>query len=177
MSGRLCYQTFRYGLSLPNPHLPQFVAPRPRKQDHSVWSGCCRICISFQGIDSFLKESWPLVRKAVPDAILRLVGSRLNAYDRDRWAAVPGVEVAGFLPFRTCATPIEIVLLWLFLFGPAVKKYQNIKVAEALTYGRTCVVSRLPASRLREHLARCQNLFTAMVGSLSTPRNSGCALH
>ena len=82
-----------YGLSLPKSasSLPPTEKARP-----FCLSGCCRICITSES-DSFLKESWPMVRKAVPDAILRLVGSRLNAYDRDRWAAVPGVEVAGFV--------------------------------------------------------------------------------
>jgi glycosyltransferase involved in cell wall biosynthesis len=95
-----------------------------------------------QGIDSFLKESWPLVRQAHSDAVLRLVGSRLSTQDRERWAAVPGVDLVGFVQelrdaYRDCA--FVVVPIW---SGGGT----NIKVPEALMYGRTCVVSQ-PAHR------------------------------
>ncbi len=128
-----------YGMSLPNP--PSSLPPN-KDSKTIMFVGMLSYIYNSQGIDSFLKESWPLVRQADPDAVLRLVGSRLTTKDRERWASVPGVELVGFVPdlreaYRDCA--FVVVPLW---SGGGT----NIKVAEALMYGRTCVVSQ-PAHR------------------------------
>jgi glycosyltransferase involved in cell wall biosynthesis len=95
-----------------------------------------------QGIDAFLKEAWPLIRQAQPETVFRLVGSRLTEQDRKRWSPVPGVEIIGFVEnlrdaYQDCA--FVVVPIW---SGGGT----NIKVPEALMYGRTCVVSQ-PAHR------------------------------
>lgn len=125
-----------YEMSLPNP--PSSLPPNGQSKT-ILFVGMLSYIYNFQGIDSFLRKGWPLVRQAVPDAVLRLVGSRLNADHRERWAAVPGVDVVGFVPdlreaYRDCA--FVVVPIW---SGAGT----NIKVAEALMYGRTCVVSQL----------------------------------
>jgi len=124
--------------------LPDTPSPLPPDQ-HSktiLFVGMLSYIYNSQGIQSFLKQSWPAIRKAVPDAVLRLVGSRLSTKDRERWASVPGVELVGYVPdlreaYRNCA--FVVVPLW---SGGGT----NIKVAEALMYGRTCVVAQ-PAHR------------------------------
>jgi glycosyltransferase involved in cell wall biosynthesis len=128
-----------YGMSLPNP--PSSLPPN-KDSKTILFVGMLSYMYNAQGIDSFLKESWPLVRQAEPDAVLRLVGSRLSTQDRERWAMVPGVDVVGFVQdlreaYRECA--FVVVPVW---SGGGT----NIKVPEALMYGRTCVVSQ-PAHR------------------------------
>jgi hypothetical protein len=87
------------------------------------------------GLDRFLAEVWPLVRQDVPGAQLRIIGARLSPADRHRWATIPGVLVVGFVPhlaesYAECA----FAIVPCFTGGGT-----NIKVLEALTYGRTCV--------------------------------------
>jgi polysaccharide biosynthesis protein PslH len=124
-----------YAMSLPNP--PSSLPP-DGKSKTILFVGMLSYIYNFQGIDSFLRDSWPLVRQADSDAVLRLVGSRLEERDRERWAAIPGVEVVGFVQdlrdaYRDSA--FVVVPIW---SGAGT----NIKVAEALMYGRTCVVSQ-----------------------------------
>lgn len=124
-----------YAMSLPNPPGP--LPPR-RESQTILFVGMLSYLYNAQGIDSFLQESWPLIRQAAPQAILRLVGSHLTEPLRDRWAVVPGVEVVGFVEdlsqsYQDCA--FAVVPIW---SGAGT----NIKVPEALMYGRTCVVSR-----------------------------------
>jgi glycosyltransferase involved in cell wall biosynthesis len=128
-----------FGMSLPNP--PSSLPPN-KNSKIILFVGMLSYLYNSQGIDSFLRESWPLVRQADPNAVLRLVGSRLSAQDRERWTAVPGVDLVGFVPdlreaYRDCA--FVVVPIW---SGGGT----NIKVPEALMYGRTCVVSQ-PAHR------------------------------
>jgi glycosyltransferase involved in cell wall biosynthesis len=143
-----------YGMSLPNPPSPL----PPNKASRTIlFVGMLSYVYNTQGINSFIKESWPLVRQAVPDAVLRLVGSRLSNQDRERWAAVPGVDLVGFVPdlreaYRDCA--FAVVPVWC---GGGT----NIKVLEALIYGRTCVVSR-PSHR--GYVATLQNIESLIVG-------------
>jgi glycosyltransferase involved in cell wall biosynthesis len=125
-----------YEMSLPDP--PSALPPN-RESKTILFVGMLSYLYNLQGIDAFVKQAWPLVRQAVPDAVLRLVGSRLRTKDRERWATVPGVEVDGYVPhlreaYRDCA--FVVVPIWT---GGG----SNIKVAEALMYGRTCVVSQI----------------------------------
>jgi glycosyltransferase involved in cell wall biosynthesis len=124
-----------YEMSLPDPP----SALRPNRESKTIlFVGMLSYLYNLQGIDVFVKQVWPLVRQAVPTAVLRLVGSRLKTEDRERWATIPGVEVVGYVPrlreaYRECA--FVVVPIW---SGGGT----NIKVAEALMYGRTCVISQ-----------------------------------
>ncbi len=124
-----------YAMSWPNPPSP---LPPNYASETILFVGMLSYIYNFQGIDTFLADAWPQIRRAKPNARLRLVGSRVNPGDRNRWAAIPGVEVAGFVEdlqdaYRDCA--FVVVPLW---SGAGT----NIKVSEALMYGRTCVVSK-----------------------------------
>lgn len=97
------------------------------------------------GLERFLSGIWPRVRAERPAAVLRVVGGGINEDQRSRWAAVPGVEVVGFAAdlnaeYARCA--FTIVPLFQ---GTG----SNIKILEALSLGRTCVV----ASRARNGFA------------------------
>ncbi len=153
-----------YGMSAPNP--PASLPPNPSSKT-ILFVGMLSYVYNAQGIDSFLKEAWPLVRRAQPDAVFRLVGSRLSQADRERWTAVPGVELVGFVEdlrdaYRDCA--FVVVPIW---SGGGT----NIKVLEASMYGRTCVVSQ-PAHRGYTKILRANE--SLLVGATSQELAAHC---
>jgi polysaccharide biosynthesis protein PslH len=125
------------GTILPNIPVQTLPDVPPQPAAHRVlfvgalWYGPNR-----EGIERFLAQSWPLVRHAVPDATLRLVGGA-PPEDRARWASAPGVEAPGFVPdlvaeYRDaslCVAPIHS--------GGGT----NIKILEAFAFGRACVTT------------------------------------
>jgi len=128
-----------YGLASSNPAGP--LPPSPNTKV-ILFVGMLSYIYNAQGIATFLADAWPAIRQAHPDAIFRLVGSRLSEHDRERWALIPGVQVFGYVEdlrdaYRDCT--FVVVPIW---SGGGT----NIKVPEALMHGRTCVISR-PAHR------------------------------
>jgi glycosyltransferase involved in cell wall biosynthesis len=102
-----------------------------------------------EGIDLFLDRAWPVVRDALPSARLVIVGSGLADSMRRRWSAVAGVEPVGLVHdlashYHRCALVVAPI------FSGA---GTNIKVAEALSYGRT-VVATTTAMRGYEQVLR-----------------------
>ncbi len=92
---------------------------------------------NIRGLKIFLAKVWPLIRRSCPDAVLWVVGSQMSDDLRDRLARIPGVEPVGFVDdlatiYRECAFAIAPV----FSGGGT-----NIKVLEALWYGRACLVT------------------------------------
>jgi glycosyltransferase involved in cell wall biosynthesis len=135
-----------YAMALSNPPAPLPPAPGSKT---ILFVGMLSYLYNAQGITTFLAEAWPLIRQAQPDAVFRLVGSRLSEHDRQRWSLVPGVEVFGYVEdlrnaYRDCA--FVVVPIW---SGGGT----NIKVLEALMYGRTCVLA-YPAYRGYSNILR-----------------------
>lgn len=82
------------------------------------------------------REIWPLVRAALPDARLRLVGPRPNATVR-ALAALPGTEVVGrVVDLRAEMARAEVVLVPLRV-GTGTKN----KILQALSMGRPVVTT------------------------------------
>ncbi|OWQ93589.1 hypothetical protein CDN99_03765 [Roseateles aquatilis] len=89
------------------------------------------------GFDWFVTRVWPRLRERFPRAQLDLVGKLVDADVAARWAAVPGVVLHGRVP--------ELPPYYeraLFAVAPIFQGGgTNIKVIEALVYGRCCVVT------------------------------------
>ena len=88
------------------------------------------------GIDRFICEGWPKVRAACPTAEYWLAG-KTNPALVERWHAVPGVKVLGFVDDLAAlyqATWFTLCPLW---SGAGT----NVKVLESLAFGRTCVAT------------------------------------
>jgi glycosyltransferase involved in cell wall biosynthesis len=86
----------------------------------------------------FIFEVWPKIRRAVPDARFRIVGTGIDDHLKKMWRSVPGVEPIGFVEdliseYDTCAFTLVP-----FRGGGGTK----IKVLESLSYGRTCLMYR-----------------------------------
>ena len=89
------------------------------------------------GVDHFVRYVWPQIHAAQPEARFRVVGAGLGDDLRAAWNAVAGVEAVGFVDsleqsYRECT--LAVVPL---LSGAGT----NIKVMEALRFGRSCVLT------------------------------------
>lgn len=96
-----------------------------------------RYAVNERAVDRFLKDSWPHVRLANPEAVLRIVGSGMSPEQRSRWSHVGGVDAAGFvedLRHEYAQAAFSVAPLY---EGGGTK----IKVVESLAHGRTCVVT------------------------------------
>lgn len=92
---------------------------------------------NIDGLDWFLKNAWPIVKAARPDARLRVVGSRLSDADRRRWGVAPGVEVVGFADRLEDEYRRARLTICTQFEGGGTK----IKVLESLAFGRPVVVT------------------------------------
>jgi len=90
------------------------------------------------GIDRFIRESWPKIRSRFPTAEYWLAGKTHPTMAR-RWRRVPGVKVLGFVDdlaavYQTC---------WLTVCPLWIGAGTNIKVLESLSFGRVCVTTEV----------------------------------
>lgn len=90
-----------------------------------------------QGIDRFLSSAWQSIRRRVPAAEYRIVGSRLGPEVAARWSGVPGVTVVGFVADLQREYEAAAVTVCPIPWGGGT----NIKVAESLAYGVPSIVS------------------------------------
>ena len=116
------------------------------------------------GVNWFLENAWPDIKASRSDARLRIVGSRLSDVHKQRWGAVPGVDVVGFVDsleeeYRrarlTVCTQFE---------GGGTK----IKVLESLAFGRPVVLTPHAHRGYEATLPDGQCLLVAPDGSQTT---------
>jgi hypothetical protein len=108
-------------------------------------------------VDGFLDNCWSDIKRAVPYAVLRVVGYGMSDAMRKRWGAVQGVEPVGFVDniqdeylaadFAIC--PIEE--------GGG----SNIKVLEALKHRKTVVCTSWSARGYGESLVKEEVIVVA----------------
>lgn len=91
-----------------------------------------------QAIDWFLTRVWPQVRTAVPQAAFRIIGAGPAAL-RERWERHPGVSAPGFAGDLAIEYADATGVVAPILSGGG----SNIKVIEALAFGKACVVTKL----------------------------------
>lgn len=92
---------------------------------------------NYEGLDHFITMIWPSVLRRISNANLYVVGKGLPASMRVKWDAAPRVHQLGFvesLPDVYYGNPIVISPIY---SGAGT----NIKVLEALSYKRICVIS------------------------------------
>jgi glycosyltransferase involved in cell wall biosynthesis len=125
--------------NIPYSESDQMIEPCPPCDDSKqiLIVGMLSYMPNTEGIEHFLTQCWPHIRRAVPDATVRIIGGGLNARTSERWARFPGIEVGGFVAdlraeYQRCAFSIVPVQR-----GGGTK----IKAIECFAYGRTCVVT------------------------------------
>jgi glycosyltransferase involved in cell wall biosynthesis len=90
-----------------------------------------------EGFDWFIRQVWPQVRQAVPDAELRLVGKLTDENLKRAWSQTAGVQCLGRVDDLEGAYRDALFTVAPLFSGGGT----NIKVVESLAYGRACVVS------------------------------------
>lgn len=115
------------------------IAPRPPRPASMVvlFVGNLRYEPNAEGVDRFVRQAWPEVRHAVPEARLRLVGHPPPPAVQQRWQAVPGVEIAGYVEELGDVYDGAALTIAPMTWGGGT----SIKVLESLAYARTCVLT------------------------------------
>ena len=104
---------------------------------------------NIRGVDRFLKKSWPLVQKQLPQATFRIVGFGMTETMRSRWAMHNGVQPIGYteaLDDEYRRSSITVVPVF---EGGGTK----IKILESLMNNRPCVVAK-HSQRGYEHILK-----------------------
>ena len=100
------------------------------------------------GLEVFLSRAWPRIRQACPDATLRVVGSQMSEQMRRRLARIPGIDPVGYVDDLS-----QIYADSAFAIAPVFSGGgTNIKVLEALWYGRACLVTNVAYRGYQETL-------------------------
>ena len=138
-------------LDLPNisvlPNIPFDIPqdlPKPavRNTMHCAIVASCRHRPNVEGIDKFVQEQWGAIRRACPNAELRIAGYGMLPEQKQRWSAEPGVTPLGEVEDLAAVYDWADLALVPIEEGGGTK----IKVLEALGYGRPVVAM--------EHAAR-----------------------
>jgi glycosyltransferase involved in cell wall biosynthesis len=93
--------------------------------------------VNVDGVDHFISEHWPRIRKLCPLAVYRLFGSGMSEELRARWGRVPGVEPIGRVDDLSEAYAYAAAAVVPLYEGGGTK----IKVLESLGFGRATVVT------------------------------------
>lgn len=110
-----------------------------------------------QGVDHFVHHVWPKIHAARPEAIFRVVGAGLSDELRARWNAVPGVDAVGFVDDLNASYAEGRFAVVPLLSGAGT----NIKVMEALRFGRACVLTEFSHRGFGKTLRDGQELLVA----------------
>lgn len=90
-----------------------------------------------RGFEWFVKAVWPLVHAQRPDARLHVVGKMSDRRVAQDWGSVPGVHCLGRVEdLKAQYQQAAVAVAPIFTGGGT-----NIKVIEALSFGRTCVIT------------------------------------
>jgi glycosyltransferase involved in cell wall biosynthesis len=109
-----------------------------------------------EGVQWFLDDVWPRIRAAVPGVRFVLVGAAPKD-QLEAWRQVPGVQALGFVDdlahaYRNAALTVSPIHS-----GGGT----NIKVLEALAYGRACVTTRFCIAGFADLLREGDGLIAA----------------
>jgi polysaccharide biosynthesis protein PslH len=108
-------------------------------------------------IDHFVQAIWPAIHRVFPKAIFRIVGSNMSEAMKARWLAVPGVKPVGFVSdLTTSYSECSFAVVPLLSCTGT-----NIKVLEALSFGRTCVVTKIVHAGFASLLKSGESLLVA----------------
>ena len=95
------------------------------------------------GLDFFLAEIWPSVRRGVPDATLHTIGKN-PPHDKDRYQAAPGVTCHGYVPdIRPTMLQASCSIVPLRVGGGT-----RLKILDAWAMGRAVVSTSIGAEGL-----------------------------
>lgn len=109
------------------------------------------------GVDHFVHHVWPKIHAAEPTAIFRIVGAGLSDELRTNWNAAPGVDAVGFVDDLSVSYAECRFAVVPLLSGAGT----NIKVMEALRFGRVCVLTEFSHRGFSKTLRHGEELLVA----------------
>lgn len=117
----------------------------------SLWYGP-----NTEGVNWFLRNVWPQVISALPNATLTLAGAAPET-TRSEWTSIHGVCAPGFVPDIGLAyAAASLVVAPIFCGGGS-----NIKVLEALGHARPCLTTPFVQRAFANSLVSDQHLLVA----------------
>ncbi|MFT4173281.1 MAG: glycosyltransferase [Rhodocyclaceae bacterium] len=140
-------------------NIPMTTVAEPRFEGESntlVFVGALWYRPNADAMDWFCGAVWPLVRQAMPQARLLIVGAAAPDV-RERWNALPGVEAPGFVDDLAAAYAQAAFAISPIRLGGG----SNIKVPEALAHGRTCVLTPFSFDGFRGQLVADEHVRVA----------------
>ena len=131
------------------PYIEHEPLPLPTEEHkhNLLFVGEMEYAPNYNGVDRFIENIFPIVKRRYTDAQLRIVGRIHNSERYKKWSSVEGVTVCGFVK--------DIVEEYLNTAVVVVPIYEgagtNIKVLEAMQYGRACVLSKESSCGFASH--------------------------
>ena len=112
---------------------------------------------NIQGVEHFAKNIWQNVRIAVPNAVFKIAGTGVTPEQKIVWEKYEGVRVLGFVSdiyseYKKCKAVVVPIY-----FGAGT----NIKVLEAMSLRRACVISEFAARAFNNDLIDRGNILIA----------------
>ncbi|MBE7157584.1 MAG: glycosyltransferase [Rhodospirillales bacterium] len=93
---------------------------------------------NIRGVDHFVHQIWPKIHAVDPRAVFRIIGAGMGDDLKAKWSRVAGVDPVGFVPdLRASYAECRFAVVPVYSGSGT-----NIKVMEALRFGRTCVLTR-----------------------------------
>ena len=112
---------------------------------------------NLQGVNYFIDNIWQKVKTAVPDAIFKIAGNGLTSEQRIEFEKHEGVRVLGFVSDIYCEYRKSKVVVVPIYYGAGT----NIKVLEAMSMKRACVISDFVLESFKNYLTNYNNVLVA----------------
>ena len=110
-----------------------------------------------QGVRYFIENIWMKIKHHIPDAIFRIAGKGVTAEQKNSWENYEGVKVLGYVPDINCEYEHCKVVVAPIYYGAGT----NIKILEAMSLQRACVISDYAAIPFKNDLVDKQNILIA----------------
>jgi len=144
---------------LPNIPLSPPAEPSPPKREATAVFIVTSIKhhANARAIQRFVHHVWPQIKSRCPSAVLHIAGSNMTPRQKADWSSVPGVQPLGLVD--------DLQAAYADCAFAAVPIYEGggtkIKILEALSHGRTCVVTRHSHRGFEDSLSDGKSLLVA----------------
>ena len=119
---------------------------------------------NFKGVDTFISKSWEGIISKIPDARLIVAGKGLPDEYKSKWSTFKNIDYLGFVDDIYDFYSKGNVVICPIYSGAGT----NIKVIEAMSMGKACVLSSLSTRGYEDILKQGENVLIASDSTLFT---------